>query len=89
MEGIVKGVGVAAAVAVGGQAMTTEITLIYAGQPSRCRMTVSRPPSWPQTFGVGRNHKRSARVLGNSVCPDRDRCCHSPGHAAVDASGTN
>jgi hypothetical protein len=89
MEEIVKGVGVAARVAVGSQAIPTEITLIYAGQQSRCRMTVSRPPSWPQTYDVGRNHKRSAKVLGNSVCPDRDARRHSLGHAVVAGSGTS
>ena len=62
----------------GGQAMTTVITLICAGQQSRCRMTVSRPPSWPHTGGVGHNHKGYTRILGNSVCPTHDRRGHIP-----------
>ena len=63
--------------------MATVITLICAGRLGRCRMTVSRPPSWPRTGGVGRSHKDYTRVLGNSVCPDRDRRCHTAAHAAA------
>jgi hypothetical protein len=95
MEGIVKGCGTEAVVltrdSVGrgeGQVMATVITLIFAGQLCRCRMTVSRPPSWPRTHGVGRDHNGPARVLGNSVRPTHDRRSHTRGHAALATSGT-
>ena len=71
--------------------LATVITLICAGQHAcRCRMTVSRPPSWPRTGDVGCNHKGFSRILGNSVCPTHARSCHTPApHAAGVPSATN
>ena len=61
MEGVVKGWrGVSGSVDEAsrgrGQDVTTVITLICAGQQSRCRMTVSRHRGVLRTGDVGRNH---------------------------------
>src|SRR4051812_33503198 len=55
MEGIVKG-WCGGAGRGRGQDVATMITLIFAGQQSWCRMTVSRHRSCPHTRHVGRNH---------------------------------
>jgi hypothetical protein len=57
-----------------GQGLTTMITLIFAGQQTRCRRTVSRHRSRPHTRHVGRDHITGQRGrLGMLCLPDRDR----------------
>jgi hypothetical protein len=81
----------AASGVVGIRLLATVITLICAGQhEGRCRMTVSRPPSWPRTGDVGCNHKGFSRILGNSVCPSHAGSCHTPArHAAAVVSASS
>src|SRR6266567_6478850 len=75
-------------VVVGDQDVATMITLIFAGQRCRCRMTVSRHRGVLHTFwDVGRNHKGAHEDTRQSLpAPTTTHTVHRQVHAAAGSS---
>src|SRR5215469_12140110 len=92
MEGVVKGVPACdwwmGSTGRGrGQDVTTVITLIFAGQLRRCRMTVSRHQGVLHTSGVGRNHKKFVEGSWQTLpAPTATGAVHRQVHAAAGTS---